>query len=73
MIAPGLATLGCQTISYVDPAGTFSPSVGLVIGLKPGVWAMTALAKAKRVAKEKRILPNLELVTQQRWIRKKKE
>lgn len=38
------------------PAGTFSPLVGCATTSKPGVWAKTALARARTAATEKRIL-----------------
>lgn len=56
--SPGQALLCSHTISYVDPAGTSSPSLGFVMALKPpvGPWATTADARARRAVIEKRIL-----------------
>lgn len=49
------------------PAGTSSPSVGCATTSKPGVWARTALARARTAAMEKRIM----MVGAMSWVKER--
>jgi len=47
---------GAQVMVYTSPTGMASFLVGLLITLKPGVWARATPARAKAAARVKRIL-----------------